>query len=92
MTIITRARVAVLVASAAAIAATLTLHGTAAAPRFFDAQDLPPAPPAMPLARWAQSLMKAARTAEHPFNAGLMLEALVSEAQSTLNSAASRRP
>ncbi|MDN4590925.1 DNA polymerase III subunit delta' [Xenophilus aerolatus] len=63
-----------------------------AAPRFFDAQDLPPAPPAMPLARWAQSLMKAARTAEHPFNAGLMLEALVSEAQSTLNSAAARRP
>ena len=52
----------------------------------------PPGTYPMPLARWAQSLMKAARTAEHPFNAGLMLEALVSEAQSTLNSAAARRP
>ena len=49
----------------------------------------PPAPSAAALADWSRSLMNAAKTAEHPFNAGLMIEALVSEAQSTLNSAAS---
>lgn len=66
--------------------------GSGAAPRFFEAADLPPvAPPPFALARWSKSLAAAARTAEHPFNAGLMLEALVSEARSTLNSA-SRRP
>jgi DNA polymerase-3 subunit delta' len=62
-----------------------------AAPRFFEAADLPPAPPRAALARWSRSLASAARTAEHPFNAGLMLEALVSEARTTLNSAR-RRP
>jgi DNA polymerase-3 subunit delta' len=66
--------------------------GSGAAPRFFDAADLPPAVPShLALARWSKSLANAARTAEHPFNAGLMLEALVSEARTTLNSAA-RRP
>jgi len=62
-----------------------------AEPRFFDVADLPPAPPRGALARWSRSLANAAKTAEHPFNAGLMLEALVSEARTTLNSAR-RRP
>jgi DNA polymerase-3 subunit delta' len=62
-----------------------------AAPRFFESADLPPAPPRAALARWSRSLASAAKTAEHPFNAGLMLEALVSEARTTLNSAR-RRP
>jgi DNA polymerase-3 subunit delta' len=62
-----------------------------AAPRFFEAADLPAVPPKVVLARWSKSLANAAKTAEHPFNAGLMLEALVSEARSTLNSAG-RRP
>ena len=62
-----------------------------AAPRFFDIADLPPVPPKSALARWSRSLANAAKTAEHPFNAGLMLEALVSEARTTLNSAR-RRP
>jgi DNA polymerase-3 subunit delta' len=62
-----------------------------AAPRFFEAADLPVPPSRAALGRWARSLANAAKTAEHPFNAGLMLEALVSEARSTLNSA-SRRP
>lgn len=66
--------------------------GNGAAPRFFEAADLPAAPPRLALARWSKSLASAARTAEHPFNAGLMLEALVSEARTTLNSAARRRP
>ncbi|MDP9909127.1 DNA polymerase-3 subunit delta' [Variovorax boronicumulans] len=69
----------------------LMAMGHGAEPRFFDAADLPPAPHKLALARWSKSLAAAARTAEHPFNAGLMLEALVSEARSTLNSAA-RRP
>ena len=60
-------------------------------PRFFELADLPPAPSRLALARWSRSLANAAKTAEHPFNPGLMLEALVSEARSTLNSAA-RRP
>ncbi|SCK55923.1 DNA polymerase-3 subunit delta' [Variovorax sp. HW608] len=62
-----------------------------AKPRFFDIADLPPAPSRGALARWSRSLANAAKTAEHPFNAGLMLEALVSEARTTLNSAR-RRP
>ncbi|MBB3176385.1 DNA polymerase III subunit delta' [Variovorax sp. Sphag1AA] len=62
-----------------------------AAPRFFEIGDLPPVPPRGALARWSRSLANAAKTAEHPFNAGLMLEALVSEARTTLNSAR-RRP
>ncbi|PKO59942.1 MAG: DNA polymerase III subunit delta', partial [Betaproteobacteria bacterium HGW-Betaproteobacteria-18] len=35
---------------------------------------------------WAKSLSDAMRTVEHPFNAGLMLEALVSQAQLALQS------
>ena len=59
-----------------------------AQPRFFQASDLPvPASPAV-LGRWARELGQTARTAEHPFNAGLMLEALVSQARSALNSRA----
>lgn len=66
--------------------------GSGAEPRFFEAADLPAAVPShLALARWSKSLANAARTAEHPFNAGLMLEALVSEARTTLNSAP-RRP
>ena len=65
--------------------------GNGAEPRFFEAADLPAAPSRLALARWSKSLANAARTAEHPFNAGLMLEALVSEARTTLNSAP-RRP
>ena len=38
------------------------------------------------LADWHRALVQALRTAEHPFNGGLMLEALVSQAKNTLNS------
>jgi DNA polymerase-3 subunit delta' len=65
--------------------------GSGAAPRFFEPADLPAVPSRLALARWSKSLASAARTAEHPFNAGLMLEALVSEARSALNSGV-RRP
>lgn len=65
--------------------------GAGAEPRFFALAELPPVPSSMALARWSKSLANAAKTAEHPFNAGLMLEALVSEARSAINSVA-RRP
>ncbi|WP_156781714.1 DNA polymerase III subunit delta' [Comamonas aquatica] len=59
-----------------------------AAPRYFAAQDLPAPPSAMILARWAKSLAQEARTAEHPFNASLMTEALVAQARTVLHSKA----
>jgi DNA polymerase III subunit delta' len=53
-----------------------------AAPRFFKSADLPTAMPSYTaLAAWHKTLSATARTVEHPFNAGLMLEALVSGAQ-----------
>ncbi len=59
-------------------------HG--APPRFFREQDLPVAHAFAPLSQWGRSLARAARTMEHPFNPGLMQEALLSEAKSALNS------
>ena len=55
-------------------------------PRYFAPQDLPQPPSALVLARWARSLAQEARTAEHPFNAGLMTEALVAQAYTVLHS------
>ena len=57
-----------------------------AAPRYFALADLPKTPPLGALTRWSRALTKAARTADHPFNAGLMLEALVAQARNTLHS------
>lgn len=56
------------------------------APRFFAPEDLPPARSLAALTAWSKALARTARTAEHPFNAGLMLESLVSEARTALNS------
>ena len=63
-----------------------------AAPRFFDAADLPPAPPVAALAHWSRSLAQSARTAEHPFNAGLLLETLASDAHNALTPRQPSRP
>ena len=53
-----------------------------AAPRFFKPADLPTAMPSYTaLAAWHKTLSATAKTVEHPSNAGLMLEALVSNAQ-----------
>jgi len=61
---------------------------TGAAPRFFETTDLPTRRPALPvLTQWSRALAQSARTVEHPFNSGLMLEALVSQAAQALNSA-----
>jgi len=57
-----------------------------AAPRFFDAADLPEAGSIEGLTGWWRSLAETTRTVEHPFNAGLMLEDLVAQARTALHS------
>lgn len=59
-----------------------------ALPRFFSANGLKVASQAdfSRLTEWSVALLKSRRTMEHPFNAGLMQEALVENAQSALNS------
>ena len=64
----------------------LVLRGSGAEPRFFMASQLPACHASvMTLTDWFKRLMQSARTAEHPFNAGLMLEALANDAQQALN-------
>ncbi len=57
-----------------------------AVPRYFDAASLPRAVPLVVLSAWSKSLARAQRSVEHPFNPGLMTEALMSEARNALNS------
>ena len=57
-----------------------------AAPRFFDTGDVPRLKSLPALSAWSRDLAFSSRTSEHPFNSGLMLEALVSQAQKVLNS------
>ena len=57
-----------------------------AEPRFFQPADLPVPASFAALGAWSRELTRTARTVEHPFNAGLMLESLVSQARSALNS------
>ena len=57
-----------------------------AEPRFFSAADLSSGARLSALSDWSRALSKAMRTMDHPFNGGLMLEALVGQAQSALNS------
>jgi DNA polymerase-3 subunit delta' len=64
----------------------LLAQRSGAAPRFFEAADLPHAGTWQSLTRWSTALATAMRTVEHPFNAGLMQEALVSQGQLALNS------
>ena len=70
----------------------LVLQHSGAAPRFFMASQLPACQAAVGvLTDWFKRLMQAARTAEHPFNAGLMLEALANDAQQALLAREPRR-
>ena len=57
-----------------------------ASPRFFALADLPDGGSVNALTAWAKALASSTRTVDHPFNSGLMLEALVSQAQNALNS------
>jgi DNA polymerase III subunit delta' len=59
-----------------------------AAPRFFEPGDLPAPAPLSALTAWWAELARTARTVEHPFNPGLMLESLVTQARTALNSRA----
>ncbi len=59
-----------------------------APPRFFEPDDLPAAPAWRALANWSGELMEAARSVEHPFNAGLMQEAWAARARQVLARAA----
>ena len=60
------------------------------APRFFPVDSLPPAPRWAVLARWSKALTEAARTVEHPYNAGLMQEAWVAATRQVLTRGAAR--
>ena len=64
----------------------LLARAVGATPRYFAAADLPAAPALARLSAWSRALATQARTADHPFNAGLMLEALAAEARNALNS------
>lgn len=61
---------------------------TGASPRFFEPGDLPQAASLPALTAWWADLARTARTVEHPFNPGLMLESLVTQARTALNSRA----
>ena len=62
--------------------------GAGAEPRFFSRTDLPVSRPGQAgmyaLATWSKELAATARTVEHPYNAGLMLESLASRAKVAL--------
>jgi DNA polymerase-3 subunit delta' len=56
-----------------------------AAPRYFEAGGLPAAPSGRVLMRWAKALTDSAKTVDHPFGSGLMLEAWAQQAQTALS-------
>lgn len=53
-------------------------------PRYFPRQSLPAAPSLPALSAWARELGRNARQAEHPWNAGLMVESLTLQARRAL--------
>ena len=67
----------------------LLMQQTQASLRYFNESDLPKLKvSSAQLTAWFKRLSQAAKTSEHPFNAGLMLEALCTEAREVLNSPA----
>lgn len=65
----------------------LMARAAGAAPRFFPAEQLPPPPPWRVLARWSDELAQAARSVEHPYQAGLLQEAWAARARQALATA-----
>lgn len=59
-------------------------HRVGASPRFFEPAALAPHASLRALSDWSVSLKHRARSADHPYQPGLMLEALVSQAQQAL--------
>ena len=71
----------------------LMVQEAGAQPRFFSKASIKDIRPTrMALARWSTSLAQAMKTMDHPFNAGLMTESLVSQAQFVLHSGHPRTP
>lgn len=64
----------------------LMAHQAGATPRFFNASDLCGPVSFSALSGWSKALADAMRTMDHPFNNGLMQEALVVRAKTALNS------
>lgn len=60
------------------------LSSCGVAPRYFPASTLPEGGDLGQLTTWAQALRRVARHADHPWNAGLMLESLVLQGQLAL--------
>jgi DNA polymerase-3 subunit delta' len=66
----------------------LVLLRSGAVPRFFKTETLPPCKASIDtLTAWFKRLSQASRTSEHPFNPGLMLEALASDARLAIQTA-----
>lgn len=63
-------------------------HG--AAPSYFPAESLATPREAQPLLAWSRALQQAARHAEHPLNAGLLMESLLLQGQAALQQSAGR--
>ena len=55
--------------------------------RFFPIAALPTGASLLALSDWERTLAQSTRTVDHPYNSGLMLESLVAQAQTVLNSA-----
>lgn len=55
-----------------------------APPRYFPPHALPPAASLRRLSAWAKELQKSARYADHPWNAGLLVESLTQQAREAL--------
>lgn len=75
-----------LVASLQKLCHDLMVVQAGGAPRFFMAADLPAAASVRALSTWWKALAREARTIEHPFQAGLLQDALVSQARAALHS------
>ena len=57
------------------------------APRYFSAGAVPAGATLPALGRWSRELVRAARHADHPWNAGLMTESLVRQGREALSAA-----
>ena len=63
-----------------------------AAPRYFPAETMPSQPELGRLAAWGRELARASRQAEHPLNAGLAIETLVTQACRALTTSPAAGP
>lgn len=68
------------------------VHAAGGAPRYFPPQALPPAARLELLCGWARSLSRVAQHDEHPWNEGLLVEALAGEGHACWQEATTRGP